>query len=117
MRKSTTVKSQRVEPSPCWAPNRSTLCQIVINSTELMRPLAELEIERTLAASVLHTDDTEVTLLTPGVGKGSRKARFWIYRSNEAGAMYDGFAFTDSRARAGPDRFLRSFRGTICGDC
>ena len=100
-----------------WAPNRSTLCQIVINSTELLRPLAELEIERILAASVINTDDTEVTLLTPGVGKGSRKARFWIYRSNEAGAMYDAFAFTNSRARAGPDEFLQSFRGTICGDC
>ena len=100
-----------------WAPNRSTLCQIAINSTELLRPLAELEIERILAASVIHTDDTEVTLLTPGIGKGSRKARFWIYRSNTSGAMYDGFTFTDSRARAGPDEFLRSFQGTICGDC
>jgi transposase len=100
-----------------WAPNRSTLCQIVINSAELLRPLAELEIERVLAASVINTDDTEVTLLTPGVGKGSRKARFWIYRSNESGAMYDGFTFTNSRARAGPDEFLQSFRGTICGDC
>ena len=100
-----------------WAPNRSTLCQIVINSTELLRPLAGLEIERILAASVIHTDDTEVTLLTPGEGKGSRKARFWIYRSNESGAKYDGFAFTNSRARAGPDEFLKSFRGTICGDC
>lgn len=100
-----------------WAPNRSTLCQIVINSTELLRPLAELEIARILAALVLHTDDTGVTLLTPGVGQGSRQARFWIYRSNQAGALYDAFAFTNSRARAGPDEFLRSFRGTICGDC
>ena len=31
--------------------------------------------------------------------------------------MYDVFAFTNSRARAGPDEFLQSFRGTICGDC
>jgi transposase len=100
-----------------WAPNRSTLCQIVINSAELLRPLAELEIERILAGWVIHTDDTEVVLLTPGEGKGSRKARFWLYRSNQAGARYDAFAFTNSRARAGPDKFLESFRGTICGDC
>jgi transposase len=100
-----------------WAPSRSTLGQIVINATELLRPLAELEIKRVLAASVVNTDDTEVTLLTPGVGRGSRKARFWIYRSNEPSAMYEAFAFTDSRARAGPDEFLQSFRGTICGDC
>jgi len=100
-----------------WAPNRSTLCQIVINSAELLRPLAKLAIQRVLSASVIHTDDTEVTLLTPGVGPGSRKARFWIYRSHQAHALYDAFAFTDSRARAGPDEFLQSFRGTLCGDC
>lgn len=100
-----------------WAPNRSSLCQIVIHSVELLRPLAELAAERVLASSVIHTDDTEVILLTPGVGRGSRKARLWIYRSNEAGSQYNVFAFTNSRARAGPDEFLHDFRGTICGDC
>jgi len=100
-----------------WAPNRSTLCQIVINSAERLRPLAMLETERVLSSTVLHTDDTEVRLLTPGEGKGSRKARLWIYRSNEEQASYNAFAFTNSRARAGPDEFLRDFWGTICGDC
>jgi len=100
-----------------WAPNRSTLCQIVVNSAELLRPLAMLETERVLSSLVINTDDTEVTLLTPGEGKGSRKARLWIYRSNEEHARYNAFAFTNSRARAGPDQFLRKFRGTICGDC
>lgn len=100
-----------------WAPNRSTLCQIVVNSAELLRPLAMLEIERVLSSSVINTDDTEVTLLTPGIGEGSRTARLWIYRSNEEHARYNTFAFTNSRARAGPDEFLRDFRGTICGDC
>ena len=100
-----------------WAPNRSTLCQIVINSAELLRPLAMLETDRVLFSSVINTDDTEVTLLTPGEGKGSRKARLWIYRSNEEQARYDAFTFTNSRARAGPDEFLQDFHGTICGDC
>jgi hypothetical protein len=93
------------------------LCQIVINSAELLRPLALLETDRVLSSSVINTDDTEVTLLTPGEGKGSRKARLWIYRSNEEQARYDAFAFTNSRARAGPDEFLQDFYGTICGDC
>jgi transposase len=100
-----------------WAPNRSTLCQIVANSAELLRPLAMLETDRVLSPLVINTDDTEVTLLTPGQGKGSRKARLWIYRSNEERARYAAFAFTNSRARAGPDEFLQDFHGTICGDC
>jgi transposase len=100
-----------------WAPNRSTLCQIVVNSAELLYPLAELQIDRVLSSQVINTDDTPITLLTPGEGKGSRKARLWIYRSNEDNAQYDVFAFTNSRARAGPDEFLEDFQGTICGDC
>lgn len=100
-----------------WAPNRSTLCQIVVNSSELLRPLAMLAEQRVLSSSVINTDDTEVTLLTPGEGKGSRKARLWIYRGIEQHARYNVFAFTNSRSRAGPDDFLREFCGTICGDC
>lgn len=100
-----------------WAPNRSSLCKIVINSVDLLRPLALLETNRVLAAFVLNTDDTPVTLLTPGQEPGSRKARLWIYRSNEPQSQYDVFAFTDNRTRAGPDKFLENFQGTICGDC
>jgi len=100
-----------------WSPSRSTLCQIVSHSVERLRPLAELETQRVLASSAINTDDTPVTLLTPGQGKGSRKARLWIYRGRATEAQYDVFAFTDSRCRAGPDEFLKSFRGTISGDC
>jgi transposase len=100
-----------------WAPSRSTLGQIVVNSAELLRPLAALEAQLILASGVVNTDDTPVTLLTPGEGKGSRQSRFWIYRSSQAGALYDAFAFTESRSRAGPDDFLKDFQGTICGDC
>jgi transposase len=100
-----------------WAPSRSTLGQIVVNSAELLSPLAMLEIRRILASNVINTDDTPLTLLTPGEARGSRQARIWIYRSRQAEALYDGFAFTDNRSRAGPDDFLKDFRGTICGDC
>ena len=100
-----------------WSPSRSTLGQIIVSSADLLRPLALLETQRILASSVINTDDTGVTLLTPGEGKGSRQSRFWIYRGRQDGAFYDAFAFTDNRSRAGPDEFLKDFQGTICGDC
>ena len=100
-----------------WVPSRSTLGQIIGHSARLLRPLAMLLKRRILASGVVNTDDTPVTLLTPGEAKGSRQARFWIYRSRQAGAWYDTFAFTDNRSRAGPDEFLQDFQGTICGDC
>ena len=99
-----------------WSPSRSTLGQIVTVSAGLFLPLADLMRQRILATSVLGTDDTPVTLLTPGVGGGSREARFWLYRGRDA-APYNVFAFTDSRAREGPDRFLETFHGIITGDC
>ena len=99
-----------------WSPSRSTLGQIVTVSAELFLPLADLLRQRILATSVLGTDDTPVTLLTPGVGEGSRQARFWLCRSRDV-APYNVFAFTDSRARAGPDAFLESFTGILAGDC
>ena len=99
-----------------WSPSRSTLGQIVTVSAEALEPLADLMRQWILATDVLGTDDTPVTLLTPGVGEGSRQARFWLYRGRDA-ARYNVFAFTDSRAREGPDGFLKPFRGTITGDC
>ena len=99
-----------------WSPSRATLGQIVATSAELFVPLAELFRQRVLSSSVLGTDDSSITLLTPGVGAGSRQARFWLYRGRET-VPYNVFAFTDSRERAGPDRFLESFTGTLTGDC
>jgi hypothetical protein len=99
-----------------WSPSRSTLGQIVTVSAGLFRPLADRMRQLILATTVLGTDDTPVTLLTPRVGEGSREARFWLYRGRNA-APYNVFAFTDSRAREGPDRFLETFQGIITGDC
>jgi transposase len=98
-----------------WAPNRSTLCQIVINSAELLRPLALLETDRVLSSSVINTDDTEVTLLTPGEGKGSvRRA------CGSIGATRNRRGTTPSPSRTverGPVRmnFSRIFMGRFAG--
>jgi hypothetical protein len=99
-----------------WSPNRSTLGLIVANSAEVFGPLVALFCQRVLATDVVGTDDTPVTLLTPREGDGSRQARFWLYRGRD-GAPYDVFAFTDSRTRDGPDKFLEPFHGILSGDC
>jgi transposase len=100
-----------------WQPSRATLGLIVIHGAKLLQPLANAIRDRIRASAVIHTDDTPVRLLTPGEDQGSRQARFWIYRSCDPGALYDAFAFTESRSRAGPEEFLRDFEGTLCGDC
>lgn len=99
-----------------WSPYRSTLCQIVINAADLLKPLADLFRSRLLSIDLLGTDDTPVTLLTPGQGEGSRTARLWLYRGPCA-VPYNAFAFTNSREREGPDRYLETFRGILSADC
>lgn len=99
-----------------WVPSRSTLCQIVSSAAEVLQPLADYMRTKVLMTDLIATDDTTVTLLTPGVGKGSLTAHLWLYSSPEA-APYNVFDFTQSRqAEPGPDKFLKLFRGTVLGD-
>lgn len=100
-----------------WTPSRSTLCQIVATAADLLTPLASLMAERVLGGEVIYTDDTTVTLLTPGQGKGSRTARLWIYLGTERDRQYDVFEFTTSRRSEGPVGFLEPFSGVLIGDC
>ncbi len=57
-------------------------------ATDLMIPLVDRMIEQVLGGSIVYTDDTTVTLLTPGEGKGSRASRIWIYVGTEPGRCY-----------------------------
>ena len=99
-----------------WTPSRSTMCQLTSTAGELLRVLAAHLVARTVAVDLLGTDDTSVTVLTPGEGDGSVTARLWLYRGREA-APYDAYHFTESRqVDAGPALFLKNFRGTIVAD-
>jgi hypothetical protein len=60
----------------------------------------------------LATDDTVMPLLAPGK---TRPARMWIYQGDES-QPYNIFDFTASRARDGPQQFLKDFRGTLLAD-
>ena len=92
---------------------RSTLCDWVKASAELLRPLYERQKELVLQSSVLWTDDTPVTVLMGGKG-GSRKGRFWPYISEQH--PYSVYDFTESRARDGPAKFLAGFQGYLHAD-
>lgn len=90
---------------------RSTLCEIMAGAADLAAPLVEWMIQRLLATDLLGADDTPVRLLDPTHPEGVRLARFWLFRGFDA-APYNVFYFHESRARDGPQTFLRDFRGT-----
>ena len=93
--------------------SRSTQCDWVQAAAELLRPLYERQKELLLRSPVLWTDDTPVTLLSPGPA-GSRTGRFWTYIADEY--PYSVYEFTESRARDGPASFLRGFEGYLHAD-
>ena len=99
-----------------WAPSRSTLCGITETTASLLEPLARRCAELVLQDPVLGTDDTRALLLRLGEDPGSQKAYFWLYRGCTT-APYNVYDFTTNREQAGPQEFLKNYRGTFAADC
>lgn len=93
---------------------RSTMCAWMRCAGELVRPLAELMMERVRQSRVIHTDDTVVPIQSPGA-KQCRKGRIWCYLGDEANpyAVYD---YTPNRSRDGPAKWLSTYEGYLQAD-
>jgi transposase len=83
---------------------RSTTCDWMAASAEVLRPLYELMVAAVLRSQWLHTDDTPVKNLGHEAG-ATATARFWIYWGDRA-HPYNVFDFTVNRQRDGPQSFL-----------
>jgi transposase len=92
--------------------DRSTMCLWMADAARIARPLYDRMVQLVLTSHVLATDDTVMPLLAPGK---TRQARMWIYQGDES-QPYNVFDFTASRARDGPQQFLKGFRGTLLAD-
>ena len=93
--------------------SRSTLCGWVKFTAELLQPLYDLQRELVLQSSVMWTDDTRITVL--GGEKGSFQGYFWTYIGDQQ-HPYSVYDFTNSRTRAGPNKFLNNYSGYLHAD-
>lgn len=91
---------------------RSTMCGWVAQVADALGPIGERLREEIRASSYLQTDDTPVTVL--GEDRGSFKGRLWVYLDPLARQVV--FDATATHERAGPERFLRGFRGYLQAD-
>ena len=91
---------------------RSTLCDIVKASAELLVPLVERMRAAVLESSLMWTDDTIVPMLIKG---GTQRARFWTYIGDQQHS-YDVYDFTINRSRDGPVKFLKGYSGYLHAD-
>jgi len=93
---------------------RSTIYDWLTGVADLTRPLYESMKQRVLASHVIHTDDTAVKLIDTTIGS-TRPARFWAYLGDDE-HPYTVYDFTQTRERAGPQRFLKDFTGYLQAD-
>lgn len=94
--------------------SRSTLCDWMAQSAELLKPLYAVMKKRVLESRVVHTDDTPVKVQDDGRNQ-CRQGRIWIYLGDDA-HPYNVFDYTPSRSREGPDAFLDGFVGYLQAD-
>lgn len=106
---------------------RSTIMDWLRRATDLLAPVAAAIKSETLAATVIHTDDTPVRQMpkkpdpTPGRDSGNGKprrpgkcttARFWIYRS----ATTAWYHYTENRQGIHPQTMLADYIGFVVAD-
>ena len=93
---------------------RSTICDWMAAVADLLKPLYALMKQRVLSSHVVQTDDTKVKLID-NAQRETRTARFWAYLGDVANP-YTVYDFTETRERAGPEKFLRDFEGYLQAD-
>lgn len=98
--------------------SRSTLCDWVMTSADLLAPLVKrMKTHALLPAHHVFSDDTPLRLLKDREGK-NKTGRMWIYTSSGTAAfpactVYD---YTPNRQAQGPLTFLEDFKGYLQAD-
>jgi hypothetical protein len=94
--------------------HRSTLCDWLGASADLLRPLYDLMVSVVLQSRALHTDDTTVKIQELVTHRLST-ARLWVYLGDAAHA-YNAFDFTVNRKRDRLQQFLADYQGYLHAD-
>src|ERR1700720_1340623 len=100
--------------------DRSTLADWVGGTSRLFEPLVEALRRHVMSAEKLHSDDTPVPVLAPGLGK-TKTGRLWTYvrddrPAGDATAPAVWFAYTPDRKGEHPKAHLSKFTGTLQAD-
>jgi transposase len=105
---------QRVYERQGFFLHRSTLCDWMAASAQLLRPLYDLLVSAVLQSRALHTDDTPVKMQALGTHQLTT-ARLWAYLG-DAAHPYNVFDFTTNHKRDGPQQFLAHYQGYLHAD-
>jgi len=93
--------------------SRKTMGCWVEQAAELLKPVYRSIREDLMRGSYLQADETPIRFLDPDVKGKSQQGYLWTY-SRPGGDVL--FEWRVSRARAGPEEFLKTFRGKLQTD-
>lgn len=90
--------------------SKSLMWEMVLRSAELLEPVVKQMKTEILSQKYIGADETPITVLIPGK-KGTQTGYIWTYLARVGRKVRPVFHFTTSRSRAGPNRFLRDWKG------
>ncbi len=93
---------------------RSTLCDWLKQSADLVRPLYELLHSDIKKSQVIGSDDTPVTVQSRGV-RASHQGRVWVYLG-DTDHPYTVYDYSPDRKQERPQDFLKGYQGFLQAD-
>jgi len=93
--------------------SRKTMGCWVEQAAELLKPVYRAIREDLLAGNYLQADETPIRYLDPDVKGKSQQGYLWVYSRPQSDVLFE---WRVSRARAGPEEFLKNFRGKLQTD-
>jgi transposase len=93
--------------------SRKTMGCWVEQAAELLKPVYRSIREDLLAGNYLQADETPIRYLDPDVKGKSQQGYLWVYSRPKSDVLFE---WRVSRARAGPQEFLKNFRGKLQTD-
>ncbi len=89
--------------------SRSTMCDWMASTAELLRPLEKEMTKEVLKSKVINTDDTTVKTQDKQHPKNVKTGRLWIYRGGDD-YPYSIYDYTPNRKSDGPKAFLETYK-------
>ena len=93
--------------------SRKTMGCWVEQAAELLKPVYRSIREDLLRGNYLQADETPIRYLDPDVKGKSQQGYLWTYSRPGSDVLFE---WTVSRGRAGPEEFLKNFRGKLQTD-
>ena len=93
--------------------SRKTMGCWVEQAAELLKPVYRSIREDLLRGNYLQADETPIRYLDPDVKGKSQQGYLWVYSRPKSDVLFE---WRVSRSRAGPEEFLKNFRGKLQTD-